>query len=455
MCACVLPCRLEGLERVALGLEGVSSWAWGTAVGMIEYYRHTLEGRPAAAAALGFWNPQELHYLESMQPALTVTACRWLWQRGQASLAQQMCQVKDGWPLGMLHNAAVNAPPAWLQHMADGVVPPSTQSIDALVAFAAQEKARMLAVRPDLLVKAQQASASRGAAAGRAIITKQGDPQEQRLYGLFPGWLDQLVSQVTGRQVTLVVEPAAAHDMSEVGEWPRCSVYIKDAASGQQQLFHWKHPGDADCQAAHQVLKQHAVSSGSKDWEEWTGAALVPYDRAPGAGGSSSSSSSTREPRQQDRTVPRSPAARAAGAAAGRSADRSSGITTDAGGPSSAPHTVTAGRTEEPAQQPNPSASAAAVGGGSGGSGAANSPAEVGQSAASSSAEPAGVHTGLGDGAGSSRVKPSRPCAACGELFPKLKQCSRCKAVAYCSRDCQLAHWKAGHKESCQERPVA
>jgi hypothetical protein len=51
-------------------------------------------------------------------------------------------------------------------------------------------------------------------------------------------------------------------------------------------------------------------------------------------------------------------------------------------------------------------------------------------------------------------VKPSRPCAQCGELFPKLKQCSWCKAVAYCSRDCQVAHWKAGHKEACQERPA-
>jgi hypothetical protein len=26
--------------------------------------------------------------------------------------------------------------------------------------------------------------------------------------------------------------------------------------------------------------------------------------------------------------------------------------------------------------------------------------------------------------------------------------------VAYCSRDCQVAHWKAGHKEACQGQPV-
>ncbi|KAE9585669.1 putative ubiquitinyl hydrolase 1 [Lupinus albus] len=29
------------------------------------------------------------------------------------------------------------------------------------------------------------------------------------------------------------------------------------------------------------------------------------------------------------------------------------------------------------------------------------------------------------------------------------KQCSRCKAVRYCSQECQLSHWRSGHKENC------
>ena len=27
--------------------------------------------------------------------------------------------------------------------------------------------------------------------------------------------------------------------------------------------------------------------------------------------------------------------------------------------------------------------------------------------------------------------------------------CSRCKAVKYCSRECQLVHWNANHRDEC------
>lgn len=38
----------------------------------------------------------------------------------------------------------------------------------------------------------------------------------------------------------------------------------------------------------------------------------------------------------------------------------------------------------------------------------------------------------------------------CSQQVSKgMKRCSRCKQVAYCSRECQLAHWKAGHREAC------
>ncbi|GFR44815.1 hypothetical protein Agub_g6152 [Astrephomene gubernaculifera] len=35
------------------------------------------------------------------------------------------------------------------------------------------------------------------------------------------------------------------------------------------------------------------------------------------------------------------------------------------------------------------------------------------------------------------------------EAEVKLKKCGRCGAVGYCCRECQVAHWKAGHKEAC------
>lgn len=46
-----------------------------------------------------------------------------------------------------------------------------------------------------------------------------------------------------------------------------------------------------------------------------------------------------------------------------------------------------------------------------------------------------------------------RKCSQCGvpESEPRLyKMCSRCGATAYCSRECQAAHWKAGHKKECR-----
>eukprot|EP00026_Physarum_polycephalum_P012366 Phypoly_transcript_12665.p1 GENE.Phypoly_transcript_12665~~Phypoly_transcript_12665.p1 ORF type:complete len:280 (+),score=53.97 Phypoly_transcript_12665:265-1104(+) len=33
----------------------------------------------------------------------------------------------------------------------------------------------------------------------------------------------------------------------------------------------------------------------------------------------------------------------------------------------------------------------------------------------------------------------------------KLQKCAGCKSVAYCSKECQVADWKAGHKQSCAE----
>lgn len=40
-------------------------------------------------------------------------------------------------------------------------------------------------------------------------------------------------------------------------------------------------------------------------------------------------------------------------------------------------------------------------------------------------------------------------CAVCSN--PASKKCSRCKSVRYCSSDCQLVHWNAGHKRNCKD----
>ena len=43
-------------------------------------------------------------------------------------------------------------------------------------------------------------------------------------------------------------------------------------------------------------------------------------------------------------------------------------------------------------------------------------------------------------------------CGHCGASGTPLKACSGCSIVLYCGRDCQVAHWKAGHKKDCKAR---
>eukprot|EP00934_Nitzschia_sp_Nitz4_P000137 Nitzschia sp. Nitz4//scaffold204_size40132//5029//6624//NITZ4_007537-RA/size40132-processed-gene-0.21-mRNA-1//-1//CDS//3329541458//137//frame0 len=54
------------------------------------------------------------------------------------------------------------------------------------------------------------------------------------------------------------------------------------------------------------------------------------------------------------------------------------------------------------------------------------------------------------------RVQESRPtqdhvCDNCGKVVVKKLTCSKCGKVNYCNRQCQLAHWKAGHKLQCKQ----
>jgi hypothetical protein len=40
-------------------------------------------------------------------------------------------------------------------------------------------------------------------------------------------------------------------------------------------------------------------------------------------------------------------------------------------------------------------------------------------------------------------------CESVEDSEHKLQTCSRCLLVAYCSKECQRAHWKNGHKQTC------
>ncbi len=46
-------------------------------------------------------------------------------------------------------------------------------------------------------------------------------------------------------------------------------------------------------------------------------------------------------------------------------------------------------------------------------------------------------------------------CSWCGEAKDSLKRCGRCHSVAYCSTDCQRAHWRSGHRTECGENEIA
>ena len=42
-------------------------------------------------------------------------------------------------------------------------------------------------------------------------------------------------------------------------------------------------------------------------------------------------------------------------------------------------------------------------------------------------------------------------CDHCHALRSKLRRCSSCKVARYCSRRCQVAAWRNGHRERCRE----
>jgi len=63
------------------------------------------------------------------------------------------------------------------------------------------------------------------------------------------------------------------------------------------------------------------------------------------------------------------------------------------------------------------------------------------------------LELGYADGPDSNDDMAPPVCFGCGKDQKKLSKCAKCEVACYCSRECQLAHWKSGpgggHKFSC------
>lgn len=67
------------------------------------------------------------------------------------------------------------------------------------------------------------------------------------------------------------------------------------------------------------------------------------------------------------------------------------------------------------------------------------------QRSSSAAAEAPQAAADADDAASSGKV-----CTNCGSsTAPKLKRCAQCRAVRYCSKECQKAHWASGHSKVC------
>jgi hypothetical protein len=427
--------------------------------------------------------PGELEELQALASSLVTASMRWLWQCGNIAQAQEPGSIWAELLADFRERLASDSPEGWpvdlvQQLVQDGLMPPALEPIDTLAQFLVQEKERQApGAGRELIDKAVAAAKSSGCAAGAALISSAGDPEEQQLHNLFPKYVNQLVSQVTGRPVSLVIEPKSAHGLENMPHLP-CRMYLKDAATGQKQVFGWQRPGDVNGVTSYMGLVQAAKQRGVTDPDLLRYCAGVTQ---PGAAGAAHGPGSTQTISSRLRLFALgSTAAWKAIAASGMSALNPAGPPAAAAGRSSAlgeAHTRQAAAEQQVSAAARgagrdniPSTTTSSSSSSSSGRGKAASSSrphrEPGQDISNLTAAVAGMTTASqapvsssssSSGGGShhsSRTKPAKPCAACGELFPKLQRCTRCRAVSYCSKQCQVAHWKAGHKQVCKEQPA-
>ena len=65
-------------------------------------------------------------------------------------------------------------------------------------------------------------------------------------------------------------------------------------------------------------------------------------------------------------------------------------------------------------------------------------------------AERAQLLSVVGGGDGDNITPDYSRCAACTKKNAS-NRCAKCKVVKYCGRDCQIKHWKHGHKKRCNK----
>ena len=54
------------------------------------------------------------------------------------------------------------------------------------------------------------------------------------------------------------------------------------------------------------------------------------------------------------------------------------------------------------------------------------------------------------DEATKAEIEPDSPnCAQCGKPALGMLRCTGCRRVYYCGKDCQVSHWRAGHRGEC------
>jgi hypothetical protein len=271
---------------------------------LLVMYRDQVEDDPAAAAALGFTGPKEMQELWLLRPSLTVAAARWQWQCGESRAACESCSNASSGLVNMMAQlggahpgplfAEVYSPRVQAGMKRAGLLPTSVEPCQELGDFLRGARRDQ---KPgggfELVGKAYDASEEEGYQAGITMFMEAGNKEEQRLYVQFETWLDQLVSQVTGRGVALVIEPKVAHLCTSRHAGRACQVYLKDAASGEQLLFGWQQPGDVDRAATYEQLVLAAKQRGVSDPDLLQYCAGVePYEGVPADSASSSSSSS-------------------------------------------------------------------------------------------------------------------------------------------------------------------